>query len=275
MPTAYTDATRKPVTRYAARIMCGTSYGTAALKITFSGSTLVTSPVAGEKPPGWFIHELTATTEYAPPSPVIGIGTPSQKCVHGARRSAEDVDRDEDRLEEEEDPLDREEHPEDRAEPARERRPEQAELERQHRAGHRTDRERHGDDLGPPPGQQQRVGVAVAQPAVVGDQHHRRERHPQRREDDVEPERERHLAPRRLEVRGQGDHSGHRPTVRRRSEVTEGLSPAGATRRRSWSLGEARRAPTATASPGPDDPGRGPRDHPMQVTSTAARPGRL
>ena len=74
------------MTRYAARIMCGTSYGTAGLKITFSGSTFVTSPFVGEKPCGWFIHELTATTENAPPSPVITIGTPAQKCVHGASR---------------------------------------------------------------------------------------------------------------------------------------------------------------------------------------------
>src|SRR6476469_2087949 len=48
MPTAYTDATRKPVTRYAARIMCGTSYGTASLKITLSGCTDVTVPEVGE-----------------------------------------------------------------------------------------------------------------------------------------------------------------------------------------------------------------------------------
>ena len=40
----------------------------------------------GEKPCGWFIHEFTATTENAPPRPVITIGTPAQKCVHGASR---------------------------------------------------------------------------------------------------------------------------------------------------------------------------------------------
>jgi hypothetical protein len=72
---------------YAARIMCGTSYGTAGLKMTFSGSTSVTSPPDIVKPCGWFIHELTATTEKAPPSPVMTIGTPAQKCVHGASRS--------------------------------------------------------------------------------------------------------------------------------------------------------------------------------------------
>ena len=73
------------MTRYAARIMCGTSYGTAGLKITFHGSTEVTVPEVGENPCGWFIHEFTATTENAPPRPVITTGTPAQKCAHGDR----------------------------------------------------------------------------------------------------------------------------------------------------------------------------------------------
>jgi hypothetical protein len=34
----------KPATMYAARIMCGTSYGVALLKITAHGSTRVTRP---------------------------------------------------------------------------------------------------------------------------------------------------------------------------------------------------------------------------------------
>src|SRR4051794_22241172 len=147
------DATRKPVTRYAARIMCGTSYGTAGLKITFSGSTFVTSPVAGEKPCGWFIHELTATTEKAPPRPQIGIGTTRPEVRPGGQAlPAEDVDRDEDRLEEEEDPLDREQHAEDLAEAAGELRPQQAELEREHGPGHGADCERHRHHLRPSPG---------------------------------------------------------------------------------------------------------------------------
>src|SRR5213076_3647143 len=59
--------------------MCGTSYGTAGLKITLSGSTDVTLPVVGEYPCGWFIHEFTATTENAPPNPVIATGTRSEE----------------------------------------------------------------------------------------------------------------------------------------------------------------------------------------------------
>ena len=54
--------------------------------MTFSGSTSVTSPLVSVNPCGWFIHELTATTENAPPSPHSGIGTPAQKCGHGRSR---------------------------------------------------------------------------------------------------------------------------------------------------------------------------------------------
>ncbi len=90
---------------------------------------------------------------------------------------AEDVDRDEDRLEEEEDALDREQHPEHPAEPPRERGPQEAELEREHRAGDRSDREGHRHRLRPPLRQPQRIRVVAAQAAVVRDQHHRRKRH--------------------------------------------------------------------------------------------------
>ena len=38
------------------------------------------------KPCGWFIQELTATTEKAPPIPQIAIGTPVQKCAQPERR---------------------------------------------------------------------------------------------------------------------------------------------------------------------------------------------
>src|SRR3954464_1019196 len=72
--------------------MCGTSYGTALLKITFSGSTLVTSPLVGEKPCGWFIQELTATTENAPPSPVTTIGDEHDRRERHAERCQHDVE---------------------------------------------------------------------------------------------------------------------------------------------------------------------------------------
>jgi hypothetical protein len=112
----------------------------------------------------------------------------------------EDVDRDEDRLEEEADALDREQDAEHLAEPPGERRPQQSELERQHGARDRPHRERHGHHLRPAPGEEQRIRVVTAQAPVVGDQHERRERHADRREDDVEPQGERHLAPRRLQL---------------------------------------------------------------------------
>ena len=67
--------------------MCGTSYGVAGLKSTLNGSTSVTLPAASRvKPCGWFIHELAATTEKAPPIPVTNIGTPDQKWTQGGRR---------------------------------------------------------------------------------------------------------------------------------------------------------------------------------------------
>ncbi len=114
---------------------------------------------------------------------------PSREAV-----PAEDVDRDEDRFEEEEDPLDREQNPEDAAEAPGELRPQEAELERQHGAGDGAHGEGHGSDLGPAPRELHGVGVVAAKSQVVGDQHHRREGDAEARQDDVEPERERHLA---------------------------------------------------------------------------------
>ena len=118
---------------------------------------------------------------------------------------AEDVDRDEDRLEEEEDPLDREQDPEHVAEAPGERRPQQAELEREHRPGDRPDGEGHGGDLRPAPGELERDRVIALEADVVGDQHQRREGDAEAGEDDVEAERERHLAPRRQQLGGGGE----------------------------------------------------------------------
>ena len=109
---------------------------------------------------------------------------------------SEDVDRDEDRLGEEEEPLERERHPERLTPLPHEAGPQQAELEAQHRARHRPDGERHRHVLRPTLGQQQGIGVVTAECPVVGDQGHERPRHPERHEDDVERQRERHLCPR-------------------------------------------------------------------------------
>ncbi len=107
---------------------------------------------------------------------------------------AVDVDRDEDRLHEEEDPLDREQDPEHAAEAPRELGPQEPELERQHGAGDGAHREGHRRDLRPALRELQCVGVVAAKSDVVGDQHDRREGDAQTGQDDVEPERERHLA---------------------------------------------------------------------------------
>ena len=114
---------------------------------------------------------------------------------------AVDVDRDEDRLGEEEDPLDREGDAEGVAEAVHELRPEQAHLEGEHRAGDGADGEDDRHRLRPAPGQLHRVLVAVLQPHVVGDQHHRRQGDAQAGEDDVEAQRERHLLARGEQVR--------------------------------------------------------------------------
>ena len=185
----------KPPTRYAATSMCAASSGIALLKITATGSTSTTLPEESRvKPDGAFIQALAATTEMAPRMPASTIGTPVQKCAHGrSRLPAVDVDRDEDRLGEEEDPLEAERDPEGLAPLAHELRPEQPELEAQHRAGHGADRERDRHVLRPPLREQQGVGVAVLDPAVVGDQRHERPRDAERHQDDVEGQGEGHL----------------------------------------------------------------------------------
>src|SRR5204862_6669014 len=84
-------------------------------------------------------------------------------------------------------------------------RPEKAELEAEDGPGHRADRERDRRDLRPALGELQRNRVVLAQPAVIGDQHQRRERHAEAGENDVEAEGERHLAARREQLRGGGE----------------------------------------------------------------------
>ena len=158
------------------------------MKRASSGSTFVGLPAASSsKPCGWFIHELTATTLNAPPMPAITIGTPLQKCSQPREPvPAVDVDRDEDRLGEEEDPLDREAGAEDVAPALHELRPEQPHLEGEDRAGDGADREQDRRRLRPELREAHRVVVVVAPAAVLGDQHDRRERDADAREDDVE-----------------------------------------------------------------------------------------
>ena len=114
MAKAYTDATRKPPTTYAAITMCAAINGMASLKMTDHGSTSTTLPAESSvNPCGEFIQALAATTETLPRTPVTTTGTPVQKCGHGFNRlPTEDVDRHEDGLGEEEDALERERDPE-------------------------------------------------------------------------------------------------------------------------------------------------------------------
>ncbi len=128
---------------------------------------------------------------------------------------AVDVDRDEDGLGEEEDPLEGERNPERVAPLAHEARPQQAELEGEHRASDGTHRERDRHVLRPALCQLQRVRIVALEAPVVGDQRHERPRHAQRDQDDVARQSEGHLSPRpRHGVdRQDGHHSqeGHHP----------------------------------------------------------------
>jgi hypothetical protein len=59
----------------------------AGLNMAAHGSTLVTRPLTRSKPLGWFIQALAATTENAPATPAITIGTAVSMCAFGGSRS--------------------------------------------------------------------------------------------------------------------------------------------------------------------------------------------
>ena len=146
---------------------------------------------------GAFIQALAETTEMLPRMPVSDDRDAGPEVRPRLQTApAVDVDGDEDRLGEEEDPLEGERDAERLAPLAHEPRPQQPELERQHGPGNGADGERHGHVLRPSLGQLQGGLVVVLDAPVVGDQGHRRPRHAERHQDDVEGERERHLRPR-------------------------------------------------------------------------------
>ena len=109
---------------------------------------------------------------------------------------AVDVDRDEDRLDEEGKALECEAEPEDVAERGHEARPEQAELEAEDRSGDDADGEERDHHLRPAPRERAVQRIAGAQPARLGEEHHRRESDPEADERDVNRQRERLHLPR-------------------------------------------------------------------------------
>ena len=137
---------------------------------------------------------------------------------------AEDVDRDEDRLEKEREPLDRERQPEHVAEPPQQPRPQQTHLEREHRAGHGADGEGHAHHLRPAARQPEGRLVAVPETVRVRDQREQRQAEPEWHQQDVEPEREGHLAARGDEVarhhRGIGHARLHDLSPQSRRDIT-------------------------------------------------------
>ena len=80
-----------------------------------------------------------------------------------------------------------------------------AHLEREHRAGHGADGEGDAHHVRPAARQPQRGLVAVAQPVAVRDQREQRQADAERHQQDVEAQREGHLAPRREQVARPGD----------------------------------------------------------------------
>ena len=104
-----------------------------------------------------------------------------------------EVDPGEDRFEEEEQPLDPEGKPQHHSVPVHQPRPQQAHLERKHRPGHRADRDQHPHRLRPAPRQPQRHLIRSAEADELSQQHDGRQRDTQASQDDVKPERGRHL----------------------------------------------------------------------------------
>ena len=190
--------------------MCGTSYADRPVEDRVERVDVGDLPVGADLEAVGLVHPGVDRDD--------GKGAPEPRDHHrdagpevgppGEPLPAEDVDRDEDRLGEEEDALDREREPEDLPEATGELRPQEAELERQDGAGDGAHREQHGRDLRPALGELQRDGIVVSQAPVVGDQHHRGEGDADRGQDDVEPERERHLAPRRSQLGGDCEQGG-------------------------------------------------------------------
>ena len=94
--------------------------------------------------------------------------------------------------------LERKGHPDDRPGERHEPRPQQTELEREHRSGHRADREQNRAPSCPEFGKLEVFRTLRAAPGDLGGQHHDRHRHPDDGKDDVECERQAHL-PARIE----------------------------------------------------------------------------
>ena len=133
------------------------------LKITSSGSTSTTLPAEFEREARRLVHPRVGGDHR---DAAADAGDHDRDAGPEVRPRlqpppAVDVDGDEDRLGEEEQALERERDAERLAPLAHELRPQQPELERQHRAGHRADGERDRHVLRPALREQQRVGVVV------------------------------------------------------------------------------------------------------------------
>jgi hypothetical protein len=137
---------------------------------------------------------------------------------------AVEVDPEEDRLEEEREGLKRERKTDHAPPPAHEPGPEEAEGERQDRPAHRADGEQDPEALRPALRERHPNGVAGAVRPVLRVQEHHGQADPQAREDDVEPQRDRHLDAARLEIRERQDPA-HFPRCSHGRTRRDGLAP--------------------------------------------------
>ena len=120
---------------------------------------------------------------------------PTGEQMHARRYAfpAVEIQAEENRLREEGESLEREWHPDDGTGDLHEARPQQAELEGEHGAGDRADREEDRGALRPALGEIEVRGVTRPLPAPLREHHEDGHRDPDDGKDDVKRERHRHL----------------------------------------------------------------------------------
>ena len=153
--SAWIPATAKPVAAYAASVMWSACERAAGLRIAASGFEPRRSAALQLGRPAGCVHPRVGDDHEDPREPPRhGDQDPGQEVGPGLHAvPAVEVDAEEDRLGEEGEPLEGERHADDRAGELHEAGPEEAQLEREHGAGDRADREEDGGALGPPPGE--------------------------------------------------------------------------------------------------------------------------
>ena len=128
-------------------------------------------------------------------------------CLRGHALPPVEIDAEKDGFREEGESFEGEQKADDLARPSHEGGPQESELEREHRPGHRADGEQNRRALGPTFCQDEIDGLTGAQPSPFGNRHHERQGNADRRKDDVEAQGHGHL-------RARGNQIGHDSLVR-------------------------------------------------------------